>query len=108
MKLPKCNVCNHQFNWKEIIKSEWHYSSKELKCSKCNTKYPVRNSFLLFLIIFIGAYIFSKLLFNNYFSSFSSDSEINLLIELTIFILSAILISLITPYFVKLGTPIKE
>lgn len=108
MKLPKCNVCHHQFNWKEIIKSEWSYTPKELKCNKCNTKYPVRNSFLLFLAIFTGAYIISKLLFNNYFIYFSSAEDVNFLIELIIFILSAILISLFTPYFVKLGTPLKE
>jgi CXXC-20-CXXC protein len=103
MKLPKCSVCNHQFNTKEIIKSQWRHSTKTLKCSKCNTKHTVKNSFLLFIIIFIGAYITSKLLSINYFSL-----EDNLLIELSIFIITAIFISLITPYFVKLGTPRKE
>ncbi|MFN7250261.1 MAG: TIGR04104 family putative zinc finger protein [Anaerobacillus sp.] len=103
MKLPKCSVCEQQFSHKEIIKSQWRRSFKELKCSKCNTKYTVRNSFLHFLIIFSGAYITSKLLLINYFSP-----EVNLLIELLIFIITAIFISLITPYFVKLGTPIKD
>jgi CXXC-20-CXXC protein len=103
MKLPKCKVCNHQFNSKEIIISQWRFSTKELKCSKCNTKYTVRNSFLLFLFFFSGAYITSKLLVIKHFSP-----EVNLLIELLIFIITAIFISLIIPYFVKLGTPIKE
>ncbi len=109
MKLPKCKECGHQFVWKEIIKSQWRYGFKAIQCKICDTKFAIKNSFLLYLLLFMGPTLISQLVLKKYFIPKDlSLTPLSFIIELPPLIIMMMMISLIIPYFVKLGTPIKE
>jgi len=108
-KLPKCKECSHQFSWKEIIKSQWSYGLKDIQCKSCKTEFPIKNSFLLYLLFFmIPTIIFNSFQSEDDLSKDFSLSSLQFLTELTTSLLILLLIWLALPYIAKLGEPHKN
>jgi len=109
LKLPKCKQCGHQFGWKEMIKSQWRYVFKLIHCKVCDTKFKIKNSLLLYLLLFMVPSILYDLAFkNNETSKDFSLTSFHFLTELTTSFLILIMIFLILPFIARLGAPIKD
>lgn len=106
MQLPKCEACRHQFSWKELIHSQWRYGLKVKQCKICKSKFVIKNSFLLYLLPFMGTTLLNDLVFKE--DSRTNDfslTSLHFLIELTTSIMIFMIISLTLPYITKLGPP---
>ncbi|SEQ94798.1 hypothetical protein SAMN05216232_3765 [Virgibacillus subterraneus] len=49
MKLPKCNVCKHQF-WRGKINTSLWFSNRAIQCSVCGTKLEIASRSRHFVI----------------------------------------------------------
>ncbi|WP_442788831.1 TIGR04104 family putative zinc finger protein [Halobacillus sp. HZG1] len=94
MKLPKCNVCNHQFNWKKVYISL--FKSNTIHCEKCGTDLDATNLGRLKVFFVLLPMLLISWIYNIY-----DYSDFGFLISLLVMILIAFLISLFLPYLVK-------
>ncbi len=93
-----------------MIISQWRNGGlKEVQCKICHTKFTIKNSLFLYLLLFMGPIVISHLVLNKHFiTNDVSLTPKSLLMELTPLLIIFIMISLILPYIAKLGTPIKN
>ncbi|MGO4887315.1 TIGR04104 family putative zinc finger protein [Anaerobacillus sp. MEB173] len=96
MKLPRCNVCNHQFNWKKTYTAL--FKSRTIHCGECGTELEATNLGRLTLLVTLPM-LLTGLVLNNIV--FKDTSDFHFFISLLIMILIALLISLFLPYLVK-------
>ncbi|QOY34756.1 TIGR04104 family putative zinc finger protein [Anaerobacillus isosaccharinicus] len=92
MKLPKCNVCNHQFGWKKTYKSVCN--SWTIHCEECGTELKSTNNVRLILFVIIPMML-TGIITNR------DDSDYYFAISLGASVFVGLLITLLLPYLVK-------
>jgi CXXC-20-CXXC protein len=92
MKLPKCNVCNHQFGWKKTYKSL--FKSRTIHCEECGTELKATNLGRFTLLVIIPMMLTGNIIYKD-------NSDFYFAISIGVMIFVALLISLLLPYLVK-------
>ncbi|WP_082386381.1 TIGR04104 family putative zinc finger protein [Rossellomorea vietnamensis] len=92
--LQKCNICKHQFQWKELLFSIWA-SYKPIECSQCGKRHTINfvSKFIVSFLIIIPAVVFGLLI--------APSEGLSKPVTFGIIVMMAFVISLFLPLFVK-------
>ncbi|MBW3110557.1 MULTISPECIES: TIGR04104 family putative zinc finger protein [Bacillaceae] len=92
--MQKCNICNNQFEWKDLLFSIWR-SYRPIECSQCGKRHTINfvSKFIVSFLILVPAVVFGLLV--------APQQGLSKPVTFGLLVLMAFIISLILPLFVK-------